>query len=53
MDKVLTIHIREENNKKIVGFELKDISEDEAIVIFLRCLFRLLSNYDNHLTIKE
>ena len=53
MDKSLTIHIKEAEGKKIIGFELKDISEDEAIVIFARCLFRLLGNYDDFLTVRK
>jgi len=50
--KQLIIHIKESKNQKIVGFELKGISKDEAIVILNRCLFRLMHEYDDYVDIK-
>ena len=44
--KKLTIYIREINGQKLVGFELKEITKDEAIVILNRCLHRLIHDYD-------
>ncbi|MBW2975199.1 hypothetical protein KY366_05770 [Candidatus Woesearchaeota archaeon] len=51
--KQLTIHIKEIEDQKVIGFELKDITKDEAIVIFNRCLFRLLNGYDDYVDVKK
>lgn len=50
--KQLTINIHNIENKKVIGFELNDISKDEAIVIFNRCIFQLLNGYDDYIEIK-
>ena len=49
----LVIEIMEIKNKKIIAFELDDISKDDAIVILNRCLFRLLHSYDDYMEIKS
>lgn len=51
--KKLIIHIQEIDNQKLIGFELKDITKDEAIVIFNRCLNRLLYDYDTDIKITK
>jgi hypothetical protein len=51
--KQLIIHIKEIQNQKIIGFELKDFTKDEAIIILNRCLFRLLDGYDDYIDVKQ
>ena len=49
--KRLIIEIKEIDDQKVLGFELKEISKDEAIIILNRCLFGLLADYDNPIKI--
>ncbi len=51
--KKLIISIEEIEDHKLIDFELKDITKDEAIIIFNRCLNRLLHDYDYYVEIIE
>lgn len=53
MEKNIVINIKELRGEKIMGFELNEISEDEAIVILQRCLFKLLEGYDDYLKVEK
>ena len=52
-NKQFIINIKEIENQKIIGFDLKGITKDEAIVILNRCLFRLLTGYDDYVNVKQ
>lgn len=53
MKKQLIIHTTEVEDQQLLGFELIDISKDEAIVMLNRCLHSLLNDYDTTVKILE